>query len=168
MNQQEVKDIFENENTSDFHTLYLLIFMGVISTLARIYLSTGTQIFANSLLIFRFMVATVVILSAKYLIGLKTYGLFAPSVLVVSMIAVGPLWGTVIFANVFTIGYLARSLIDPYNLPVGFRIGILMLFNVASLGLLELIGEIYLIPVLSGSIFVPIIITPWIAERYVA
>ncbi len=168
MKKQEVKDIFDNENTSNFHTLYLLIFMGVFSLLARVYLATGTQIFANSLLIFRFMVATVVILAAKYLIGLRSYGLFAPSVLVVSMIAVGPLWGTVIFANVFAVGYLARMLLDPYNLPVGFRIGILMLFNVATLGLLELMGEIYLIPVLSGSIFVPIIITPWIADRYVA
>ena len=42
-----------------------------------------------------------------------------------------------------------------------------MIVTVSFVGLLELFGEVFLIPSLSSSILVPIIITPWYIDRYV-
>ncbi len=151
-----------------FNGFLLIITMIVIAEIARLVLKDTQFILQNSLFLFRFLLAILLVLFAKYSLGVHTYGLFAPSVLVISMIQIGPFWGTILFFNIFTLLYLVRILIEPYAFPVGFRIGIMMVFNISFLGLLEMIGEVYRIPFLSTAIFVPIIILPWITDRYVS
>ena len=150
-----------------FNTFLIIMLMIGLATIGRVFLFEATFVLEKSLFLFRFLLAIILILFAKYSLGIETYGLFAPSVLVISMIQIGPFWGTVLFLNIFTLLYLVRVLITPYGFPVGFRIGILMVFNITYLGVMELLGEIYRIPFLSSALFVPIIILPWITDRYV-
>ncbi|MFW9807144.1 MAG: sugar-transfer associated ATP-grasp domain-containing protein, partial [Candidatus Thorarchaeota archaeon] len=157
-------DIFGNES---LNIIAFIMVFGTIAVLARIFIQDAVLILENSIFLFRFLLGMIVILVGKYVIGLKTLGLFGPTVLVISLLALGPIWGLLVFLNIFVVGYIIRSLISQFNLAVGFRIGILMIFTVAFVGLLELFGEIFLIPILSGSILVPIIITPWFIDRYV-
>ncbi|MFW9887874.1 MAG: sugar-transfer associated ATP-grasp domain-containing protein [Candidatus Thorarchaeota archaeon] len=145
----------------------LFLIIGTVSVLARLFLQDAVLVLASSMFLFRFLLGMVVVLVVKYGLGLNTLGLFGPTILVIAMLLVGPLWGLVIFLNVFVFGYIIRMVLNPFNLAVGFRIGILMIFTVAFIGLLEMIGEIFLIPALSGSILVPILITPWFIDRYV-
>lgn len=156
--------IFGDETRS---MIALFLVMGAIGVLARMFLQDAIIVLENSLFLFRFLIGMVVILFVKYVVGVKTLGLFGPAVLVISMLLVGPAWGMAIFLNIFVLGYVVRLLLRPFNLALGFRIGILMIFTVSYIGLLELIGEVFLIPSLSGSILVPIIITPWFIDKYV-
>ncbi|MFW9815448.1 MAG: sugar-transfer associated ATP-grasp domain-containing protein, partial [Candidatus Thorarchaeota archaeon] len=157
-------EIFGNES---LNIIAFIMVFGTIAILARFFIQDAVLILENSIFLFRFLLGMIVILVGKYVIGLKTLGLFGPTVLVISLLALGPFWGLLIFLNIFVVGYVIRALISQFNLAVGFRIGILMIFTVAFVGLLELLGEIFLIPILSGSILVPIIITPWFIDRYV-
>ncbi len=154
-------------NNDALSTIGILIVMGTISLLGRLFIQDAIIILQNSIFLFRFLIGMFVVLIVKYVFGLKTFGLFGPTVIVISMLTLGPLWGLAVFLNVFTVGYVLRSLIDQFNLAVGFRIGFLMVFTISFIGLLELIGEVFLIPVLSGSILLPIIITPWYIDRFV-
>ncbi|MFW9990776.1 MAG: sugar-transfer associated ATP-grasp domain-containing protein [Candidatus Odinarchaeota archaeon] len=146
--------------------VYLFLIMSSISFLARLFLGDALIVLERSTFLFRFLLGLYVVLAAKYVLGLRTLGLFAPIVLVISLLVIGPFWGVLIFLNIFTLGYLVRSLLEPYELAVGFRIGILMIFVICYIGLLELVGEIFRIPSLAGSILVPVIITPWFIDRY--
>ncbi|RMG40669.1 MAG: hypothetical protein D6732_03085, partial [Methanobacteriota archaeon] len=154
-------------DTEIFNTFIVIMLMIGLATIGRLFLFEATFVLERSLFLFRFLLAIILILFTKYSLGLETYGLFAPSVLVISMIQIGPFWGTILFLNIFTLLYLVRVLISPYGFPVGFRIGIMMVFNITYLGVMELLGEIYRIPFLSSALFVPIIILPWITDRYV-
>ncbi len=154
-------------NSDTLSVIGILIIMGTISFLARLFLQDTILIAANSIFLFRFLLGMMVVLVVKYVIGIKTFGLFGPTVIVVSMIALGPLWGLAVFLNIFAVGYMLRSLLSQFNLAVGFRIGILMILTISMIGLMELLGEVFLIPVLSGSILLPIIITPWYIDRFV-
>ncbi len=171
---EKVKMVYQPKNQEGdinfemFSALLVILAMVVLSFVARIYIQDALIIIQKSIFLFRFLLAVVVIIITKYVLGLDTYGLFAPSVLVIAMLQVGPFWGSVIFFNVFGLLYIIRSLMEPLNFPVGFRIGIMMVFNVAFLGVLELIGEVYRIPFLAQALFVPIIIMPWIADRYIS
>lgn len=145
----------------------LFLIMGTITVLARVFLQDAILVAENSIFLFRFLVGMIIILFWKYVLGIKTLGLFGPTVLVISMIVIGPLWGLLLFLNIFILGFIVRSMISRFNLAIGFRIGILMIFTITYVGLLELFGEIFLISPLSGTILVPIIITPWFVDRYV-
>lgn len=161
----ETKDgTFGNET---LNVIGLFLIMGTVAILARIFIQDAILVAANSIFLFRFLVGMIFILFVKYVLGIKTLGLFGPTVLVIAMLAVGPIWGIIIFMNIFSIGYVVRSMISRFNFAVGYRIGILMIFTITYVGLLELLGEIFLLPSLSGSILVPIIITPWFIDRYV-
>ncbi|MFV2015760.1 MAG: sugar-transfer associated ATP-grasp domain-containing protein, partial [Candidatus Heimdallarchaeota archaeon] len=149
------------------NTTIILLLMGIIGFVARLLMTDALIIIQNSLFLFRFMLAIVVILIAKYVLSVQSYGLYGPSVLVVAFLALGPFWGLLLFLNIFILLFAVRSLLSVFNLPVGFRIGILMVFTIAYLGLFELIGELFRISFLSNPVFMPIIITPWIADRYV-
>lgn len=171
--KEEIKQMYSKKSTqgwSDleiFNTFLVLMIMVAIAAVGRLFIFEASFVLERSIFLFRFLLAILLILFTKYSLGLETYGLFAPSVLVISMIQIGPFWGTVLFLNIFTLLYLVRTLISPYGFPVGFRIGILMVFNITYLGVMELLGEIYRIPFLSSALFIPIIILPWITDRYV-
>ncbi len=151
----------------NFNLILLLLLITVISTLSRLFLGQAILVLQHSVFLFRFLLGIWVILMAKYVLGTRTLGLFAPTVLVIVMLQDGPVWGLIVFLNIFVLAYIVRMLINPYNLAVGFRIGILMTFVICYIGFLEIAGEILRIEFLSDSILVPIIITPWFADRYV-
>jgi len=148
----------------DLVALFLL--MTALAYFVRLFLSESILILYNSIFLFRFLLGALVVISYKYILGINTYGLFGPTIIVISMLAIGPFWGMIIFLNVFIIGYIVRYLINDFNLAVGFRIAIIMTFIISFITLLELLGEIFLIPFLSTSILVPILITPWFVDHF--
>lgn len=164
MKYKEEKALFGSKVAN---AIILFLVIAAISVIARVILIDTTLVLENSIFLFRFVLGILIVLIAKYLFGISTFGLFGPTVLVVTLQTLGLLWGLVVFLNIFVIGYIVRSLISPYNLAIGFRIGILMIVTISLVGLLEIIGETFLIPVLSGAILVPILITPWFIDRFV-
>jgi len=160
---KEEKSLFGNKIVN---VIILFLLVAAISIIARVMLVDAILVLENSTFLFRFALGIFVVLIAKYLFGVKTFGLFGPTVLVIAINVLGPLWGVTIFLNVFVIGYIVRTLISPYNLAIGFRIGILMMVTISIVGLFEIVGEVFLIPALSGSILVPVVITPWYIDRF--
>lgn len=147
--------------------LYLVILMSIISALARLFIGDVILILQASIFLFKFLFAVLAILFMRYVIGMNSYGYFGPSIIAVSWLNIGPLWGLFLYVNMLLISILVRKLIHPYGLPVGFRIGINMVFLITSLSLLELFGELFKIDFLAGSLLIPILITPWMSDRYV-
>ncbi|MFW9780397.1 MAG: sugar-transfer associated ATP-grasp domain-containing protein [Candidatus Heimdallarchaeota archaeon] len=158
----------ESSTVIPFEIIALFLLLLTISYLARLFLGDTklSLILVYSTFLFRFLLGGIVVIISKYVLGLRTYGMFGVTILVLSMIAIGPFWGTLMFINIFILGYIARYLIQSYNLAVGFRVGILMTFVICYISLLELIGESYRISFLSATILVPILITPWYIDRY--
>ncbi|MFW9968559.1 MAG: sugar-transfer associated ATP-grasp domain-containing protein [Candidatus Odinarchaeota archaeon] len=171
--KEEIKMKIQNDQDKhilgnrSYNLILLFLLIGTISFITRLFMQNSLLYLVYSLFLFRFIIGIFIVLISKYILGLRTLGLFAPIILVISMLMVGPIWGLLIFLNVFIIGYIARKLISPYDLSVGFRIGILMVFTICTISLLEVLGELFYIPALSGSILVPIIITPWFIDRFV-
>ncbi|MFW9797516.1 MAG: sugar-transfer associated ATP-grasp domain-containing protein [Candidatus Thorarchaeota archaeon] len=164
LKSEKRESLLSNES---LNLIALFVVFGSIAALARFFIHDAILVLETSLFLFRFMIGMIIILVGKYVFGLKTLGLFGPTILVISMLALGPVWGLLIFLNIFVIGYIIRSILSQFNLAIGFRIGILMIYTISFIGLLEILGEVFLIPLLSGSILVPILITPWFIDRYV-
>ncbi len=156
-----------NSLTNNLNILYLVVLMSLISIISRLFLKQAILVLDQSTFLFRFLLGALVILSARYIVGMRTFGFFAPMVLVISWLQIGPLWASSAFMFIFFVAYQARKLIEPFNLAYGFRIAILMVISVTTLALLEILGESFRIASLSTSILLPIIITPNMVDRYV-
>ncbi|MCY3412866.1 MAG: hypothetical protein INQ03_14610 [Candidatus Heimdallarchaeota archaeon] len=154
----------ENENYNLFLLALLMISLAI---LANIIIDDALLIITASYYLFKYLFAVLMILFLRYVVGMKSYGYFAPAIIAVSWATMGLGWGLLIFANLFLLSSIVRRLIQPYAFPVGFRIAIMMLFLVTSITVLEMIGEIFKIEFLAGSLLIPILITPWMADRYI-
>ncbi len=146
---------------------YITLIMGIISFISRLFLKQALLILANSTFLFQFLLGAIVILTTRYVFGIRTYGFFAPMVLVISWTQIGPFWASAVFLSIFVVAYAVRILIDPFNLAHGFRLASLMIIAVSMLAMLEILGETLRIPVLTTTILLPIIITPSIVDHYV-
>ena len=146
---------------------YITLIMGIISFISRLFLKQALLVLANSTFLFQFLLGAIVILTTRYVFGIRTYGFFAPMVLVISWTQIGPFWASAVFLSIFIVAYAVRILIDPFNLAHGFRLASLMIIAVSMLAMLEILGETLRIPVLTTTILLPIIITPSIVDHYV-
>ncbi len=157
----------EIENYKKMNMLYLTTLMVTIVVLSRTLLGDAILVLSASTFLFQYLFASVVILFLRYVVGLPSYGYFGPAVIAISWLNLGLFWGFFLFINLFLISFLARYLIQPFGLPVGFRIGTIMIFLISTMTMMEVIGEIYRIDFLSGPMLIPILITPWMADRYI-
>ena len=152
---------------NNLNIFYLVLLMALVSVVARLFLGQALPILDQSTFLFRFLLGALIILTARYIMGVRTFGFFAPMVLVISWMQIGPLWAVSVFLFIFLVAHQARRLIEPLNLGYGFRIAILMVICITTLAVLEILGETFRIMALSTSILLPIIITPNMVDRYV-
>ncbi len=152
-----------------FGLLFLFSAMGGLVFLARVNLPLLLPFFMlkTTEVVFRFVIGATVIALLHHLVGTNNYGFFAPLVLSLAPIAAGLFWGTVIILTIISVAILVRFALEPFNLPIGFRLAIIILFDTTVMAILTGVGGIQHINELTLSFVAPILIIAWLGERYV-
>ena len=113
------------------------------------------------------MIATVVVV-ARVVVGLETFGMFGPVIVSLAFLTTGLGWGTVIFIVIVGLGVLLRSALQRLRLQAVSRLAILIALVSAVMGGLTVVGAALGIgPLLNISIF-PMIIMSNVIESFAA
>jgi alpha-L-glutamate ligase-like protein len=117
---------------------------------------------------FQLAIAGILIATLRNEFGVKTYGLFAPAIISFVFVSTGLLWGMALFLNIFVISLGVYYILEPFDIGTAHRVGTIMSVVAISVATFLLLGDIGLLPRLSGTIrvFFPAIITAWYADRF--
>jgi alpha-L-glutamate ligase-like protein len=117
---------------------------------------------------FQLILAAAVLSLLRNEVGVQTYGLFAPAIIAFILLTVGPLWGVVLFLNIFVLALATYGALAPLQLGTAPRVATLL--SVACLGTLSvlLLADVDLLPNLftAADVFFPSIISAWYADRF--
>ncbi len=134
----------------------------------RTNLAQFEPILEDSTLFFQLIVACTIIAILRNVGGVRTFGVFGPTIIAFGVVEAGLLWGLVLYVDIFIVVMLTAVIIYPLGIPSSHRIAILIIVAALAITVLELLGEFYHIGVLESAILFPVLITGWIADRYVA
>ncbi|EMA55414.1 MULTISPECIES: sugar-transfer associated ATP-grasp domain-containing protein [Halococcus] len=117
---------------------------------------------------FQLVLAATVLSLFRNEFGVQTYGLFAPAIIAFILLTLGPLWGLVMFLDIFVLALATYAVLSPFQLGTAPRVATLL--SVASLGtlLVLLFADHDLLPNLftTADVFFPSIISAWYADRF--
>ncbi|WP_129116825.1 sugar-transfer associated ATP-grasp domain-containing protein [Halegenticoccus tardaugens] len=145
--------------------LLIVLFSGV---LLRGQLDMSQRPLAQYRLFFELMLAGFVITLLRSKVGLVTYGMFGPIIISYILLASGPLWGTVLFVNLFLIALTTFLILEPFRLGTAHRIGALVMTVGVAITVFHVLADQRVLPAALDSlqVFFPAIITGWYADRF--
>ncbi len=151
--------------------LLLLVALTYLITAAiiwvRINIPVLKPILEESTLFFQLIVAATVIAALRNIVGIKTFGVFGPVIIALGMLGSGLLWGFALYIDVFLISMFTSLALYSLGMPSNHRLAIIITTTVITITILELFAELYHVDVLQESILFPVLITSWLADRYV-
>lgn len=151
--------------------LLLLVALTYLITAAiiwvRINIAVLKPILEESTLFFQLIVAATVIAALRNIVGIKTFGVFGPVIIALGMLGSGLLWGFALYIDVFLISMFTSLALYSLGMPSNHRLAIIITTTVITITILELFAELYHVDVLQESILFPVLITSWLADRYV-
>jgi transglutaminase-like putative cysteine protease len=113
------------------------------------------------------MIASLVVI-ARVVIGLETFGMFGPVIVALAFITTGLWWGTIIFLVIVGLGVGLRMALQRLRLQAVARLAILIALVAAVMGGLTVVGATLGIgPLLNISIF-PMVIMSNVIENFAA
>ena len=113
------------------------------------------------------VIASLVVI-ARVVVGLETFGTFGPVIVSLAFITTGLQWGLVIFVVIVGLGVLLRAALQRLRLQAVSRLAILIALVSAVMGGLTLLGAVLGIgPLLNISIF-PMVIMSNVIESFAA
>ncbi|TMA57104.1 MAG: hypothetical protein E6J75_08305, partial [Deltaproteobacteria bacterium] len=113
------------------------------------------------------IIASLVVI-ARIVVGLETFGMFGPVIVSLAFITTGLQWGLVIFVVIVGLGVLLRAGLQRLRLQAVSRLAILIALVSAVMGGLTLLGAVLGIgPLLNISIF-PMVIMSNVIENFAA
>lgn len=113
------------------------------------------------------MIASLVVI-ARVVIGLETFGMFGPVIVALAFITTGIWWGTIIFLVIVGLGVALRMALQRLRLQAVARLAILIALVAAVMGGLTIVGATLGIgPLLNISIF-PMVIMSNVIENFAA
>ena len=113
------------------------------------------------------IIASLVVV-ARIVVGLETFGMFGPVIVSLAFITTGLQWGLVIFVVIVGLGVLLRAGLQRLRLQAVSRLAILIALVSAVMGGLTLLGAVLGIgPLLNISIF-PMVIMSNVIENFAA
>src|SRR5437667_3182825 len=113
------------------------------------------------------IIASLVVI-ARVVVGLETFGTFGPVIVSLAFITTGLQWGLVIFVVIVGLGVLLRAALQRLRLQAVSRLAILIALVSAVMGGLTLLGAVLGIgPLLNISIF-PMVIMSNVIENFAA
>src|SRR5512136_359838 len=119
-------------------------------------------------IVFYLIIAVTVIAIMRNLIGLVTYGVFGPAIISIGLNRIGNLyWGVIAVLAVLCVGILMRYALEPLKLQMTHRLAIVVTTISFTIGVVTLVATKTGNVALSYIDFLPILISSWIAERFV-
>jgi alpha-L-glutamate ligase-like protein len=133
----------------------------------RINLPFFQPILEASTLFFQLILAGTVIAILRNIVGVRTFGVFGPTIVALGITGSGILWGIALYVDVFIMAMLASLALFPLAIASSHRIAIVIIITVMAITVLELVAELYRMEILQTSILFPVLITAWLADRFV-
>ncbi len=124
-------------------------------------------ILMSSTLFFQLMVSVLIIAVMRNVFGVKTFGVFGPTIIVFGILKVGLFLGLTIYLNLFLIAMLLSLVFYPLRISSSYRVAIIISTIVIMITMFELVGELFHLSVFEGAIFFPVLIISWLADRFV-
>ena len=147
--------------------LVLTAFLFLAALYVDRYLDAFTYVLMNSRLFFQLFLGVTVIAVLKNVVGVKTFGTFAPVILALAFLQAGLLFGLLLLLNILFIVISTRELIRRELIQQDHRIAILVTLVGLSIVMIEILAEYFHYPQFDFSFLFPVLILAWVAERYV-
>ncbi len=116
---------------------------------------------------FQVVLAATVIAAMKNVLGIRTIGSFAPVIVALAFLATGLPIGLGLFLGVLGVVLLTRASLHRERIVEPHRVAILITMVSVAITLVALLGLLGDLHVLFFAVLFPILITAWLAERYV-
>ncbi len=146
----------------------ILIAAVLLSLISRLLYPEVLPVLDALNIIFYLILAVTVIAVLRNLVGLVTYGLFGPAIISLGLTRIGDIyWSFAIFLTIATTAILMRFLLEPLKLQTTHRIAVVVVAVASTMGALVFTGARTDNSLLFYADFLPILITSWIAERFV-
>ncbi|MFH1425904.1 MAG: 7TM domain-containing protein [Candidatus Kerfeldbacteria bacterium] len=141
--------------------------LNFMSYLMNYMINTGVPV--NSLyLILMLPVMATVIAAARQLVGIKAFGIFAPTVIALAFLETGLQYGLIIFLTIIILGAIARILARKLRILYLPRMAIVLSVLALSILVLFFIGAYFDLPGLINISVFPILIMTVITEHFVS
>ncbi len=134
---------------------------------SRLNMPFFQPILEGSQLFFQLIVAGTVIAILRNVVGIKTFGVFGPAIVALGIVRPGLFYGLVLYIDIFLVAMVVSLLLHKVNLSSSHRMAIILTVTAMTITVLELIGETFHITLIQLTIFFPVLITSWLADRYV-
>jgi len=132
-----------------------------------LYLDAFQYVLLNSRLLFQLFVGVTVIAVLKNVVGVQTFGTFAPAIIALAFLQAGLLFGTVLLLNILAIVIATREMIRRELVQQDHRVAILLIMVGMTIVVMEVLAEYFHLPQLDFTFLFPVLILAWTAERYV-
>lgn len=133
----------------------------------RINIQILEPILIASTLFFQLIIAVTIIAFLRNIIGIKTFGVFGPTIIAFGIIPLGLIWGLSIYIDIFIVAMLTSLTLFPLGIPSSYRVAVIIAVTIIAITIFELLGELYHVHVLEGAVLFPVLITSWLADRFV-
>lgn len=148
-----------------------LIILGAtcsIAFIARLMFPEILTVLDAMRIIFYLILAVTIIAILRNVVGLITYGVFGPAIISLGLTRIGDIyWGLGAFFSVIAIGIAVRFILEPLKLQMGHRMAIVVITVASVMGFFIFAGFNSGNTPLTYVEFLPILISAWIAERFV-
>lgn len=138
-----------------------------LSALVNIMIDRGVPS-STILLILMLPIIVTVVAFMKQVVGIDTLGVYTPSILALSFIALNLWFGLFIFISLIGIGILVRQVLHRYRLLYIPRMAIVLTFTSLTILLLIFLGSIFNIGNVTGAAIFPMLIMSTMVEKFVA
>lgn len=104
----------------------------------------------------------------RNVIGIRSFGIFGPTIIALGLLRSPSLiLGLGLYLNVFIFGMLVTLILYPLALPESHRVAILIAVTGVIIAVFDMLGRVYGLDFLESAMFFPILITSWLANRFV-
>src|SRR5882672_9957753 len=125
-----------------------------------------SPILITSRIFFQLILAATLIAMLRNLVGIKAFGVFGPTIVTFALLKAGPVWGLVLFFDVFLVALGTRFVVEPLRLGANHRVAVVIITVVLSLTLIQVIGEVVHLKIIEAALLLPVLITSWLADEF--
>ncbi|MBR9675434.1 hypothetical protein GOV05_00305 [Candidatus Woesearchaeota archaeon] len=124
-------------------------------------------ILLSSTLFFQLMISVTLIAVLRNIVGIRSFGVFGPTIITFGILKTGLFLGLTMYLNLFLIAMALSFILYKYNISSSYRVAIIISSIVVAITFFEVVGELYHIKIFEAMIFFPVLITSWLADRFV-
>jgi len=149
--------------------LWLVAFLAGLSAISLVVWAQMyrlSPILFTSQIFFQLILAATLIAMLRNVVGIKAFGVFGPTIVTFALLKAGPVWGLVLFFDVFLVALGTRFVLEPLRLGANHRVAVVITTVALSLTLLEVLGEVVHLQIIEASLLLPVLITSWLADEF--